>query len=119
GACVGRLTGVGAEGPSLRPAPASGAGNAPVDATGCPADSPVSGHLHDPFDPRPAPPALLCTFAQPRSSPSCKGVSKISRSRCKASAEVVGSISRRRLETCQPNLHTALVPRVRFELTTP
>jgi hypothetical protein len=33
--------------------------------------------------------------AQPRSSPSCQGVSRISRGRCKASPELVTTISRR------------------------
>src|SRR2546430_9596910 len=59
-----------------------------------------------PGGPAPAPPGPPCTSAQPRSSPSCEGVSRISRSRCKASAEVVTSISRRPFVVHQPKLHT-------------
>ena len=42
----------------------------------------------------PTPPGPPGTSAQPRSSPSCQGVSRLSRSRCVASPEVVTTISR-------------------------
>src|SRR5207245_9913463 len=50
-------------------------------------------------------PEPLCTFAQSRSSPSCAGVSSISRDTCKASAETTTTIRRDAFVVLQPDQH--------------
>ena len=107
---------------------ASGAGYVPADVTDCP--DPLSPQLrsvlatHASFagsPPNPEPPRSpsarhqsqpgpLCTFALSRSIPSCVGVSRLTRSRCKESPEVLTSISRRPFVAHQPNLHKILAP---------
>src|SRR5260221_3072022 len=55
-----------------------------------------------------SPPRPPCTFALPRSSPSCAGVSSISRDACKASAETLTSIMRDAFVVLQPNQHAKI-----------
>jgi hypothetical protein len=58
-----------------------------------------------PCDPQRLLRELLCTFAQPRSSPSWAGVSSISRDTCKASAETTTNIRWDAFVVLQPNPH--------------
>ncbi|SRR6266568_5358548 len=73
-----------------------------------PTDTPILCHLGHAATVSDYRQHCLVPFAHSRSFPSCAGVSRLSRSRCKASPEVVTTISRRPLVALQPNFFATL-----------